>query len=455
MNQKAVTISTSQLIEFLDQELKNLPDNRKGENKKYTVKNAVLAAFSVFFTQSPSFLQHQRLMKQKKGKDNGQSLFSLSEIPCDNQIRKLLDPIPAKLVFEVFRTTHQWIENNQVIEQFKCLNNQLLIALDGTEYYHSKKLNCPHCNCRKHRNGSVTYYHQVVTPVIVSPQSKQVINFPPEFIKKQDGKTKQDCKNAAVKRWLLKNPLEREKKQITLLGDDLYSRQSICELALEQGYNFVFVAKPSSHQTLYEWIDFSDKNGEIKIGEIKKYEQRTSPHVGQRRIYRYRYVNNLPLRESEPSLMVNWYEVEIFNSAKDKVVYKNSFVTNHELSESNIFSMMKTGRTRWKVENESNNILKNQGYNLEHNFGHGQENLSEILLSLNLLAFLFHNVLDLVNDIYQKVRETLGTRKRFFNDIRALLNYVCFQSWNDLFIFILTQRACTHVGDEREPVNTS
>lgn len=443
MNQKAVTISASQLIEFLDQELKNLPDNRKGENKKYSVKNAVLAAFSVFFTQSPSFLQHQRLMKSKKGKDNGQSLFGLSEIPCDNQIRNLLDPIRAELVSKAFKTTRQWLENNQLIEQFKCLDNQLLLALDGTEYYQSKKLNCPHCNCRKHRNGSITYYHRVVTPVIVSPQSKQVINFFPEFIKKQDGKTKQDCENTAVKRWLSKNSVEREKNQITLLGDDLYSRQPICELALEQGYNFIFVAKSSSHQTLSEWLDFLDKNGEMRIGEIKKYEK------GQRRIYRYRYVNNVPLREAEPSLMVNWYEVEIFNPAKNKVIYQNSFITNHELSESNIFSMIKSGRTRWKVENESNNILKNQGYNLEHNFGHGQENLSEILLSLNLLAFLFHNVLDLVNDMYQKVRENLGTRKRFFNDIRALLNYVWFQSWNDLFIFILTE------GDERESVNTS
>lgn len=443
MKKKAVTISASQLIGFLDKELQELPDNRKGDNKKYAVKDAVIAAFSVFFTQSPSFLQYQRLMKPKKGKDNAQSLFKLLEIPCDNQIRNLLEPIPASTVFGAFKTTYQWLETNRVIKEFKYLDNQILMALDGTEYYSSKKINCPHCNCRKHRNGSVTYYHQAVTPVIVSPAKKQVINFPPEFIKKQDGKTKQDCENAAVKRWLLKNPVEREKNQITLLGDDLYSRQPLCELALEQGYNFIFVAKASSHQSLYEWIDFSEKTGEIKIGEIKKYEKE------KRRIYRYRYVNNVPMREAEPSLMVNWYEVEIFDTTKNKVIYKNSFITNHELNEQNIFEMMKSGRTRWKVENESNNILKNQGYNLEHNFGHGQENLSEILLSLNLLAFLFHNVLYLVNEMYQKVRKSLGTRKRFFNDIRALLNYVWFQSWNDLFIFILKE------GDERESINTS
>ena len=92
----------------------------------------------------------------------------------------------------------------------------------------------------RHRNGSTTYYHQGVTPVIVSPSKKQVINLAPEFIKKQDGKTKEDCENAAVKRWLLSNPVERENIQITLLGDELYSRQPICELARFAGVQFYF-----------------------------------------------------------------------------------------------------------------------------------------------------------------------------------------------------------------------
>ena len=135
MKKKAVTLEPSQLIRFLDQELNQLPDNRKGDNKKYTVKDAVLAAFSVFFTQSPSFLQHQRLMKPKKGKDNAQSLFLLNEIPCDNQIRNLLDPISAKTVSGAFKTTYKWLENNRILEEFKYLDNQILIALDGTEYY--------------------------------------------------------------------------------------------------------------------------------------------------------------------------------------------------------------------------------------------------------------------------------------------------------------------------------
>jgi hypothetical protein len=197
---KRPQVSPSKLIEFLKLELNNLPDKRKGTNTRYKIKDALLAAFSVFFTQCPSFLEHQSLMKKKKGKDNAESLFGLKKIPCDHQIRTLLDPIPAKTIFKTFKTAAEWLEENQISNQFKYLNNQLLLALDGTEYYSSKKINCPQCNCRNHRNGQTTYYHQVITPVIVSPQKKQVINLEPEFIRKQDGKSKQDCENVAVKR---------------------------------------------------------------------------------------------------------------------------------------------------------------------------------------------------------------------------------------------------------------
>jgi len=185
------------LLKFLSQELSDLPDKRKiGNNTKFLVKDAVMAAFSVFFTQSSSFLEHQRLMKTKKGRDNAQSLFSLQNIPCDNQIRNLLDPVPASKIFPAFKNIYKWLESNQIIPQFNYLDNQILIALDGTEYFSSQKIYCPNCNYRQHRNGTTTYFHHVITPVIVSPLRKQIINLEPEFIRQQDGNTKQDCENA-------------------------------------------------------------------------------------------------------------------------------------------------------------------------------------------------------------------------------------------------------------------
>jgi hypothetical protein len=434
MTPKAATLEIPELMQFLRQQLHDLPDERKpGNNTKYQIEDAMMAAFSIFFTQSESFLDHQRLMKSNKGKDNAESLFSIEKIPCDNQIRNLLDPVPAATIFMTFQEVYKWLNKNGVLKKFLYLDEEILIALDGTEYFSSKKINCPHCNYRNHRNGTTTYFHGCVTPIVVSPNQKQVINLEPEFIKKQDGHQKQDCENAAVKRWLNKNHQNKYGYPVTLLGDDLYSRQPICELALKQGYNFIFVCLETSHKTLYEWLEFLKKSGEVATVETKQWDGRKNL------IYRYRYASKLPLRDEDSSLEVNWCEVTVIHEKTQKIIYQNNWITNHKISENNVEEIVKAGRSRWKVENEGNNVLKNHGYNLEHNFGHGQNHLCELLLSLNLLAFLFHTVLDLVNHTYQKVRKILVTRTTFFKDIRTLLKYSWFKDWSHLFSFILTE----------------
>lgn len=434
MTPKTATLEIPELMQFLRQQLDNLPDERKpGNNTKYQVEDAVMAAFSIFFTQSTSFLDHQRLMKSNKGKDNAKSLFSIEKIPCDNQIRNLLDPVPAATIFMTFQEVYEWLNKNGVLKKFLYLDEEILIALDGTEYFSSKKINCPHCNFRNHQNGTTTYFHGCVTPIVVSPNQKQVINLEPEFIKKQDGHQKQDCENAAVKRWLNKNHHNKYGYAVTLLGDDLYSHQPICELALKQGYNFIFVCLETSHKTLYEWLEFLERSGEVTTIEKKQWDGRKNL------IYRYRYTSRVPLKDEESSLEVNWCEVTVINEKTEKIIYQNNWITNHKITENNVEKIVKAGRSRWKVENEGNNVLKNHGYNLEHNFGHGENHLCELLLSLNLLAFLFHTVLDLVNYTYQKLRELLVTRTSFFNDMRTLLKFIWFKDWSDFFSFIFRE----------------
>lgn len=431
---KAATLEIPELMQFLRSSLHDLPDKRKpGNNTRYQVEDAVMAAFSVFFTQSPSFLDHQRLMKSNKGKDNAESLFSIETIPSDNQIRNLLDPVPATTIFMAFQKVYQWLDKKGILERFLYLDGEILVALDGTEYFSSKKINCPHCNCRNHRNGTTTYFHGCVTPIIVSPNQKQVINLSPEFIKKQDGHQKQDCENAAVKRWLNNNHQNKYGYPVTLLGDDLYSRQPVCELALKQGYNFIFVCLETSHKTLHEWLEFLERSGEVSTVEKKQWDGRKNL------IYRYRYASRLPLRDDDSSIEVNWCEITVINEKTQKTIYQNNWITNHKITENNVEEIVKAGRSRWKVENEGNNVLKNHGYNLEHNFGHGENHLCEFLLSLNLLSFLFHTVLDLVNYTYQKIRDLLVTRTSFFNDIRTLLKFLWFKDWSDLFSFILRE----------------
>ena len=138
-------------------------------------------------------------------------------------------------------------------------------------------------------------------------------------------------------------------------------------------------------------------------------------------------------------MLVNWCEVTITHSKTGKQLYYNSFVTNHQLTAQTVIPIVDAGRARWKVENENNNILKTKGYHLEHNFGHGQQYLASLLLTLNLLAFLFHTVLDLVDAKYRLLRQTLSTRQTFFNDIKTLTRYLYFDSWQHLLDFMIKQ----------------
>jgi hypothetical protein len=119
-----------------------------------------------------------------------------------------------------------------------------------------------------------------------------------------------------------------------------------------------------------------------------------------------------------------------------KMLYQNSFVTNHPVTAANIIELARVGRARWKIENETNNTLKTKGYHFEHNFGHGSQDLANVLATLNLLAFLLHTVQEVLTPAYQRLRQALGARKTFFNDLRALTRYMVFDSWDDLSRFM-------------------
>ncbi len=308
-----------------------------------------------------------------------------------------------------------------------------MLTLDATEYFSSKKIHCPHCCHRHHKNGSTTYFHAAVTPVLVAPGQPQVISLEPEFITPQDGHDKQDCENAAAKRWIAAHPRGEQDPPVTLLGDDLYCNQPICETVLEHNYHFIFVCKRTSHQELYDWVDYLERVGEVQT--LTRFEIQ-----GRKRLsYHYRFVNRIPLRATPPAIEVNWCEVTVTDTSAQKTLYYNAFATCHEIDEQNVAEIVRAGRARWKVENEGNNVLKTKGYHLEHNFGHGQNHLAQLLLCLKLIAYLFHTTLDIIHISYQQVRQMLVTRQTFFNDVRALTRYLWFSSWQNLFEFMLTE----------------
>ena len=418
------------MVKFLRRTIGLFPDKRTGDNIRYSIEDAGLGAFSVFFTQSPSFLSFQKSMLKNKGNSNAQTLFAMDKIPSDNHIRDLMDVVAPCLVFPVFHYILEGIKDAGQLDAFRSYNDNLLCALDGTQYFSSNKIHCENCSSKEHQNGTVTYSHTAITPVLVAPGNNKAISLPPEFIVPQDGHNKQDCENAAAKRWITQFAPIYKKLGITVLGDDLYCKQPICTLTLENGLDFIFVCKPDSHKTLYQWLEEMQALQAIDTVVEKRWTGKTH-HIDT-----YRFINQVPLRDGEDALQVNWCELTT-RLPDGKIVYKNSFVTNFKISKNNVKLIVADGRARWKIENENNNTLKTKGYHLEHNFGHGKKHLSTLLLTFNLLAFLFHTTLEIMDEKYKQIRDDLPTRKTFFDDVRALTRYMCFDSWDALLTFMM------------------
>jgi hypothetical protein len=426
-------IEFDNLVTRLKQRLGLLPDHRTGKNIQYTIQDAGLSAFSVFFTQSPSFLAHQRAQVTAKGRSNAGSLFQLEKIPSDNQIRSLLDPISPRHVYPLFDEIVQLLDQTGELERFRVLNGQLLISIDGVGYFSSKAIQCKNCQQRTPASGDTTYFHTAITPVIVAPGQSQVISLRPEFITPQDGHDKQDCERAAAKRWIKQQAGLFAPGSLTVLGDDLYSNQPLCLLMLAHNLNFILVCKPDSHKILYEWLASLAASDDISQVVLRRFNGRFTE------IVTCRFVEAVPLRGGADALLVNWCEITITHSQTGVQLYYNAFVTNHELTEQTVLPIAEAGRARWKIENENNNTLKTKGYHLEHNFGHGQQYLASFLLTLNLLAFLFHTVLELVDLYYQLLRQALAVRRTFFSDIETLTRYFYFDSWHHLLDFMIKQ----------------
>jgi len=418
------------MVKYLRATIVNFPDKRTGQNTRYSLEDAALGAFSVFFTQSPSFLSFQTSMEKTKGKSNAQTLFAMDKIPSDNHIRNLMDVVAPSRVFPVFHYILAGIKDAGQLDAFRSYNDNLLCALDGTQYFSSNKIHCENCSSKEHQNGTVTYFHTAITPVFVAPGNNKAISLPPEFIVPQDGHNKQDCENAGAKRWITQYAPIYKKLGITVLGDDLYCKQPICTLSLENQLDFIFVCKPDSHKTLYQWLEEMDALQAIETVVEKRWTGKTH-HIDT-----YRFINQVPLRDGEDALQVNWCELTT-RLPDGKIVYKNSFVTNFQISKNNVKPIVADGRARWKIENENNNVLKTKGYHLEHNFGHGKKHLSTLLLTFNLLAFLFHTTLEMMDEKYKQIRDDLPTRKTFFDDVRALTRYMCFDSWDALLTFMM------------------
>lgn len=416
-----VVRTLDRLIAALRRNCENLPDRRIGRNTSYAMRDFALTAFAPFFMQSPSFLAHQRHLETAHGRSNCQTLFGIDKIPGDSQVRTMLDTVDPMLFFPVFADVVAAFRDSGGLHEMQVLGGHTLIALDGTEFHCSNKIHCPNCSHRQRGKQGTEYFHTMLGASIVAPGHNRAVPLEPEFIAPRDGHEKQDCESRAARRWLAAHGSHYAALKPVYLGDDLFSRQSICEAVRETGSHFLFVCKPQSHPAIEEF-----RTGIVldeRVERVRRGKQYAT--------HRYRWLCNVPLRGDAKAMSVNWLEIEV-TDAKGTLTYRNSFMTDLPVHRDNVAELAACGRSRWKIENETFNVLKTKGYNLEHNFGHGRKHLASLLATLNLLAFAFHTVCDLGDRTWKAARRELVTRQGFFQTFVALTAYVVFASWTEL-----------------------
>ena len=430
------------LLAAFRQTAASLPDSRHGRNKRYSLPDAASCAFSLFFLQSPSFLHFQRRMQQQTSRSNCQTLFGIESIPCDNQIRNLLDGVAPDSFRNLFPLCLDTLRDEGALEPFLRLGGRLLVALDGIQIHCSDSIRCRQCSTR-HVGSDKTeqYFHTMLSASVVADGHSRVLPLMGEFVQPQQDPAagrpelseqirKQDCERNAAQRWIPDHSDELRPYRPVLLGDDLYCCQSVCHTVLDAGADFVFVCKPNSHKRLYELLhdQFMRSTGWLKTRNRKKQVER----------HRFRWMNGVAVRDSDDAVEGAWIEYAI--ERKGKRTYTNTFFTSLEVTADNVAAIARAGRARWKIENEGFNCLARHGYNLKRNFGHGSDGLANLLATLNLFAFALHAVLDCVCDLWRQCRGRTGTRRAFFEKLRVLTEYFCFPHWTALFETMLKQR---------------
>ena len=406
----------------LSERFNQLEDKRQNGKVKHTLHDCLMSGFAMMFFQDSSLLQFQRRLEDAAHHNNLRNIFQVQSIPKDTQMRDVIDSIDSKEIEPLFEDFFRVLQRGKHLESYRVMDDYYLISIDGSGYFSSDKISCPCCLWKESKGGKVRYEHQIVQAAMMHPGKRQVIPLAPEAVKNIDGTEKQDCEVEAGKRLIKKIRRAHPKLNIIIVADSLYSKQPFIESLKREGMSCILVAKPEDHKMLMEWVGEQKKLGEVSKIQIKDNKGRL--HV-------YEWINKVPLNGREDAVSVNYFEYWLFN-ANGKEGFHNSWVTDIPVSEQNIEELVRGGRSRWKIENEVFNTLKNQGYEIEHNYGHGDKYLSMNFFLLNLLAFFFHQIFELTDDLYQRCRMKFSSKRNMWECLREVIRILLFPDWETL-----------------------
>jgi hypothetical protein len=399
----------------------HIPDYRLSE-PDISLADALMAAFAMFSLKAPSLLAFDK----ERAEGNVHTIYGIERVPCDTYMREILDPVSPKWLRPVFTSVFRQLQRGKALEAMTFLDDHYLLALDGTEYFSSKTIHCASCLHRVHRNGSITYAHQMLGAAIIHPDMRAVIPLMPEPIVRHDGTSKNDCERNAAKRFVAKLRQDHPHLKFIVTEDSLSSNAPHIETLQHYALHYILGVKEGDHTFLFQQVQVAEH-----AGRVTSYE-RHDRAAGL--VHRFRFVNDVPLNASNADLRVNFIEYWEVGATK---VQHFSWVTDLRVHKRNVYALMRGGRARWKIENETFNTLKNQGYHFEHNYGHGTQNLSVVFAMLMMLAFLVDQTQQLCCALFRAVWAKLGSKRLLWERMRSLFYTYHLDSMRELFVALL------------------
>jgi Transposase DDE domain len=410
-------LSADALFRLVRSGFTTIPDHRGGETA-ISLTDALMAAFAMFSLKSPSLLAFDK----ERAEGNLATIYGIARVPCDTQMRELLDPVCPASLRPLFTGVFRQLQRGKALAAMVFFADCYLLALDGTGYFASKTIHCASCLQQVHRNGSTTYSHQMLGAAIIHPDLRAVIPLMPEPIVHQDGTNKNDCERNAAKRFMAKLRQDHPHLKFIVTEDSLSANAPHIETLQDYGLHYILGVKEGDHAYLFEQVQAAAQAGRVT------YDERHDRAAGL--VHRFRFVNDMPLNASNADVRVNF--IEYWEIGNNKVQHF-SWVTDLRVSKRNVYHLMRGGRARWKIENETFNTLKNQGYNFEHNYGHGQQHLSVVFATVMMLAFLVDQTQQLCCALFQAVWAKLGSKRLLWERMRALFYDYAFASMRQLF----------------------
>ena len=413
-------LSASPLIETVRSAFGKIPDHRAA-NAKISLTDALMSGFAMFSLKDSSLLEFDE-RREKEG--NLKRIYGLTDIPCDTQLRTIVDVVSPAYLKPVFKDVLCHVRQAGVLAQLK-FRGHYLVSLDGSGYFASATVHCDSCLEKKSsKTGEVTYAHQVLVGAIVHPDFKEVLPLAPEAIVKQDGETKNDCERNAAKRFLAQLRQDYPDWSFIITEDALSANAPHVQELQKHNLRYILGVKEGDHAFLFDYVAQAHQ-----AGQTTEFECQVKGVI-----HRFRFINQVPLNASHPDLLVNFIEYWEIDGHK---VQHFCWITDLTVTTVTVFELMRGGRARWKIENETFNTLKNQGYHFEHNYGHGQQFLSVNLATLMLSAFLVDQVQQLASTLFQAVLKKEGSRKRLWEHVRALFYTLPFASLEEIFSALL------------------